>query len=227
MKLATKILAIGAITFATLTGASTFAHADTATSTGKIKFASDDSSVTPLDPTNPDNPTPAIPDPSDPTNPGTGNTGALTIDFLSNIDFGDQKISNSTQTYKALNKNPYIQVTDKRGTGDGWVLTAVATNFKDNAKVLKGAQMSFKNGQVRTKADNQSAAPTASDITLNSNAQTVFSAGENAGMGTWLDVYDGTDGANENVTLSVPSGNLAGDYTSSITWSLENTPSAE
>lgn len=118
-------------------------------------------------------------------------------------------------------------MTDKRGNGEGWVLTASATDFKDGDNVLKGAEMSFKNGQVRTQADNQSTAPTASDVTLNSSAQPVFQAGANAGMGTWVDVYEGTAGANENVTLHVPAGNLAGAYDSSITWTLETSPSAE
>ncbi|MBC2098828.1 WxL domain-containing protein [Listeria booriae] len=222
-----KIATIGVITVAGLFGASTLVSADTATSTGKITLEADDSPVTPLNPLDPDSPTPATPDPADPTNPGTGNSGELTIDFLSNIDFGTQKVSGTSETYKALNTNPYIQVTDKRGNGDGWVLTASATDFKDGNNVLKGAEMSFKNGQVRTQADNQSTAPTASDVTLNGSAQPVFQAAANAGMGTWIDVYSGTAGANENVTLHVPAGNLAGDYDSSITWTLETSPSAE
>ncbi|MBC1813797.1 WxL domain-containing protein [Listeria booriae] len=227
MKNLTKVLTVGAITAATLFGASTFAHADTTTSTGKIKLEADDSAVTPLDPTNPDGPTPTIPDPTDPDNNGTGNTGSLTIDFLSNLDFGTQKVSGQSQTYHAVNKNPYIQVTDKRGTGAGWILTAKATDFKDGTKTLKGAAMSLKDGQVKTQSDNQSVAPTTSDITLNGNTQTVLAAEANAGMGTWLDVYAGTDGNNENVSLYVPAGNLAGDYNSSITWTLEDSPSAE
>ncbi|MBC1228666.1 WxL domain-containing protein [Listeria booriae] len=227
MKNLTKALTVGAITIATLLGTSTLAHADTTTSTGKIKLEADDSAVTPLDPTNPDAPTPAIPDPSDPGNTGTGNTGALTIDFLSNIDFGTQKISGKSQTYRAVNKNPYIQVTDKRGTGAGWTLTATATDFTDGSKILKGSQMSLIDGQVRTQSDNQSAAPTTSDITLNNNAQIVLSAEANAGMGTWLNVYEGTEGNNDNVSLYVPAGNLAGDYNSSITWTLEDSPSAD
>ncbi|MBC1501308.1 WxL domain-containing protein [Listeria weihenstephanensis] len=227
MKLFTKSLLIGTLAIGTLFGTSTLVHADSATSTGKVILESDDSAVSPLDPTNPDNPVPTTPDPTDSDNSGTGNTGALTIDFLSNVDFGEQKISNSTETYKAKNANPYVQVTDKRGTGAGWTLTATASNFSDGAKVLKGAQMSLNNGQVRTRADNQSAAPVVADVTLNGATQTIFSASEDAGMGTWLDVYAGTDGANENVTLRVPSGNLAGEYTSTITWTLEDSPSAE
>lgn len=227
MKLFTKSLIIGTLTVGTLFGASTLVHADTGTSTGKVILEADDSAVAPLDPTNPDNTTPFIPDPADPDNSGTGNTGALTIDFLSNIDFGEQKITSNTETFKAKNEHPYVQVTDKRGTGEGWLLTATTTNFTDDAKVLKGAQMSLKNGQVRTKIDNQSAAPTTTDITLNGSVQPVFSASEDAGMGTWLDVYEGTDGANENVTLRVPSGNLAGEYSATITWSLEDSPSGE
>ncbi|MBC2369255.1 WxL domain-containing protein [Listeria booriae] len=213
MKNLTKVLTVGAITVATLFGANTFAHADTTTSTGKIKIEADDSAVTPLNPTNPDSQTPATPDSADPDNTGTGNTGALTIDFLSNIDFGTQKVSGQSEKYYAENKNPYIQVTDKRGTGAGWT--------------LKGAEMSLTDGEVRTQSDNQSAAPTTSDITLNGNTQSVLSAEANAGMGTWLDVYPGTEGNNENVSLYVPAGNLAGDYSTAITWTLEDSPSAE
>ncbi|MBC1359496.1 WxL domain-containing protein [Listeria booriae] len=218
MEILTKVLTVGA---------STFAHADTTTSTGKIKIEADDSAVTPLNPTNPDSPTPGAPDPADPDNAGTGNTGALTIDFLSNIDFGTQKVSGQSEKYYAENKNPYIQVTDKRGTGAGWTLTAAATDFKDGSKTLKGAEMSLTDGKVRTQSDNQSAAPTTSDVTLNGSSQAVLSAEANAGMGTWLDVYPGTEGNNENVSLYVPAGNLAGDYSTAITWTLEDSPSAE
>lgn len=50
-------------------------------------------STGPTAPINPINPgEKPKPDPIDPTNPGTGQSGTLTIDFLSNFKFGEQAL---------------------------------------------------------------------------------------------------------------------------------------
>ncbi|WP_275401055.1 WxL domain-containing protein [Enterococcus faecium] len=202
---------------------------DSATSTAKITFTGDNSDpVNPVDPDDPDNPVNPV-DPDDPDNHGTGDNGPLSIDYVSNITFGTQDISTTSQVYNAENAEPHVQITDKRGVEGGWTLTAAATKFvaSDNSE-LKGAELSFKNGVAETTSDNTSKAPVTSDLIFdNTEAKTVMTADSLKGQGTWLDVFKGTEGNNTNVQLSVPSGSAqAKEYTSTITWTLTAGPTA-
>ncbi|MEG0545465.1 MAG: WxL domain-containing protein, partial [Carnobacterium sp.] len=71
------------------------AVSSTHTSENKINFTAGEGVVTPpVDPTNPDNPNVPSPiDETDPENAGTGQTGPLSIDYVSNIKFGEHKIT--------------------------------------------------------------------------------------------------------------------------------------
>ncbi|MBN3526617.1 WxL domain-containing protein [Paenibacillus apiarius] len=227
-----KVLALGIILAGTspLSYSVKAADTDVATSTNSIRFTADDGQTNPVDPEDPDNPSPGTPvDPEDSGNGGTGNSGALTLDYVSNIQFGTQKIGSGTIAYYAKNKNPFVQVTDKRGTGEGWSLKARATEFKSrDGKVLAGAVLSFRNGQVKSQSGNVSAPPAAYDVVFdNKDAQLVMVAGNGAGRGTWIDVFSGTDGNNGNVQLQVLAGSADAltDYSAVITWVLSNAPS--
>lgn len=100
-------------------------------SNSKIDFLAGDEVITPpvnpKDPGNPVLPTPI--DPTDPDNKGTNQKGPLSVDYVSNLKFGKQKISGKTISYKALNADPFVQVTDLRGAGDGWSLSAKNEQF--------------------------------------------------------------------------------------------------
>lgn len=237
MKKLTAVMMVTVMSGSLLMGASSAfaALADSTTSTNSVNFVAGGSEgeepIGPLDPTNPDNPNPPSPvDPTDPDNPGTGHVGPLTINYASNIKFGEQKISGRDITYNGLNANPFIQVTDIRGTGAGWNLTAKSTGFAnaDGKKVLKGAELSFKNGQIKAGSKNNiSVAPVASNIVFNNAAsQPVMNAKKDGGKGTWLNVWSGTDQSNENVQLKVLAGTAEADteYTSTITWELADAP---
>ncbi|PFJ11266.1 hypothetical protein COD67_23055 [Bacillus cereus] len=52
-------------------------------------------------------------------------------------------------------------------------------------------------------------------------------AAVDAGRGTWVDVFSGTDGDNSNVQLKVLEGSAdtSTNYSSTITWELSNAPS--
>lgn len=205
--------------------------ADSATSNNSVDFLAGNEAVDPVDPKDPDNPNPPSPiDPTDPTNSGTGNTGSLTINYASNIKFGDKKISGKDITYNGLNATPDIQVTDLRGTGAGWSLSAKTTGFANTSgkKVLRGAELSFKNGQVKAGSKaNVSLVPVASNVVFNNDKfQAVMSAKKDAGKGTWINVWSGTDQNNENVQLKVIAGTAEAntEYTSTITWELADAP---
>lgn len=216
-----------------ITGTTTSVLADianTANSTNHIVFEAGEEVTNPVDPTDPNNPDPPNPiDPTDPTNPGTGNGGPLTIDYVSNIEFGTQKTTSGTMIYHAQNENPFVQVTDKRGTGLGWNLTAKATEFKniDGSKVLKGAELTFKNGVLKKQTENISPAPDNKDVTFsNSDAHRMIIAKENTGRSTWINVFSGELGNNENVQLKVLAGSadINVDYTATINWELADAP---
>lgn len=57
------------------------------------------------------------------------------------------------------------------------------------------------------------------NLQVNYDAQNIMSAAANTGLGTWA--YEMEPG---NVTLKVPSGNLVGDYTATLVWTLSDAP---
>lgn len=172
----------------------------------------------------PDTVTPPI----EPTVPGgeTGNTGVLTIDNLTPFSFDKHKVSGGTEIYSMTATSANIQVTDKRGTGAGWQLKVTASEFKDKTeatKVLKGAQIKIPKGTTKSTESNTSAAPLTNAVTLDAvpaaTAAVLFQAEKNQGMGSWVDILDPTE-----VKLVVPGGNFTGEYTSTLTWVLGDTP---
>ena len=231
MKKSSVIMATVAFASFSFGGAEAKAEvSSTHTSENKINFTAGEGVVTPpVDPTNPDNPNVPNPvDPTDPTNPGPGQTGPLSIDYVSNIKFGEHKITGKDIAYKAKNANPFVQVTDLRGASDGWNLSAKMTEFKSGNKVLRGATLAIKDGVVKAgSSSNISLAPTKSDILFdNTESKTVMNAKDKGGRGTWLTIWSGTDQANEAIQLNVVAGTPEAntEYTSSITWELEDAP---
>ena len=85
---------------------------------------------------------------------------------------------------------------------------------------LKFYNLPIVKGAVSTEGENQSTAPTATAVTTNSSAQTIFSAADgNTGVGVWQSMPD-----KAATTLAVPAGNVAGSYTADLTWTLTNAP---
>ncbi|MEI5994504.1 WxL domain-containing protein [Candidatus Enterococcus mansonii] len=235
MKTIKLLSTVGLISIFSLNGVVTFAAdsviPENGVSKSHITFKANDESTDPVNPNNPDQPVdPDEPiDPTDPDNPGTGNKGPLSIDYISNIQFGEQEIKSGDTIYNALNENPFVQVTDKRGTGAGWTLSAQTKGFytADGKKQLKGATLSFKNGQVKTGSGNVSTAPTTTDVTFNNaDAKVVMTAKKDAGRGTWVDVFSGEADNNQNVKLKVLEGSADAnvDYQAEINWTLANAP---
>ena len=174
--------------------------------------------VAPVDPTDPNKPNPEV--------PGTGNTGPLTIDHVSSIEFGEQEIKEKEAIYNAKTEHPYVQVTDRRATGAGWTLKASIDEFnnEDKTKTLKGAEFSLKNGTIKSTSGNVSEKPQGYDVNLNKDLQVIMHAGTDQGMGTWVDAFSGTKDNNANVQLKVPAGSARAkqNYSSVIRWELTN-----
>ncbi|PFJ17522.1 cell surface protein [Bacillus cereus] len=195
-----------------------------------INFIADNGPTDPIDPINPDNSNPPKPiDSEDSDNKGTGNSGGLTLDYVSNIQFGTKKIVNGNTIYHAKNKNPFLQVSDKRGTEEGWTLKARASELKsEDGKVLTGAILSLRNGQVKSRSSNVSTPPITNDVVFDNNdAKLVMFTEVDTGRGTWINVFSGTDGDNSNAQLKVlgDSADTLTNYSTVITWELSNAPS--
>lgn len=206
-------------------------------SIGSIKYVVDNSTTAPIDPTNPD------PDkPITPTDPGHENpsAGPLSIDYVSNIKFGEQKTTGTDATYyasldkvtdstgKEVEVPDFVQVTDKRGSNAGWHLSVTEdTQFKNGNDTLDGALITMKNGTLSTPNDGD--APTAStEINLvPGTASDVIDATVNKGTGTWLDRF-GKDNpaAKQSISMFVPgkTKKVQGEYKTTLTWTLTDSP---
>ncbi|AMB97013.1 WxL domain-containing protein [Aerococcus urinaeequi] len=179
---------------------------------------------------------PAIVNPDNPDgepleNPNTdgevsGEFGPLTLDYVSNFDFGSQILSSKNESYVATNnRTPFAQVTDVRGTGAGWRLVATLNGFtQEDETSLEGSTISLSNGNVVTTSDTNSvpAPAVTSEITLTTGESSDVTVAElTEGRGTWLTVWDN----NQNVVLNVPAASATvGQHTGTITWTLYNTP---
>lgn len=246
-----KLLIAGTVLTSTLLGMGATVHADevsvtpkaitekTIKSTGEVTFTMDDSVVPPVDPTDPDIPV----DPTDPTNPG-GTSGPLSIDHVSNIYFSEQLISAKAQTYYALLEEVelqdgskkevplYTQVSDKRGSNEGWTLQVKQEkqfSTKEGTE-LKAAVLTLANTQVKTTADNKAPAPTpaASEMALvpGGGNVTVSKANVDEGMGLWTASFGNETTGATSVSLDVPgeSAKQEATYSTELTWTLSNAP---
>lgn len=212
--------------------------AEDATSKATIQaVAGGDTPVAPVDPTDPKDPNGQGPtDPNDGTT--TGQTGPLQINYLSNLNFGDNiAITSKTVTANVKNDTPrFFQVSDLRGTAAGWKLNVslgdfMPTGTTSTSKAITGASIAFKNGEAVTSNDALNGvdvdAATTHDVTLsagNTAVQTLMSADQGTGRGTWLARYTAKSGAsdNENIVFSAPTNSITAStgYQATLTWQL-------
>lgn len=233
MKKSVIFLGITALTAVSSAGsvvgvAETVQNAD---STATIKAVAGTKPVTPVDPEKPSEPG---------TNgPGEGNEtgqgGSLQINYVSHLVFGeDIAITEKSITTSVKNTNtPYFQVSDLRGTGEGWSLKVSLGNFKsvDSDKVIKGATVAFNNGAVATSNETNEDAPATKAIKLvagDNASQPMMTATAGTGKGTWLAKYTNTSGVAENdkIIFNAPTNNISANtqYVSALTWQLTDSP---
>lgn len=151
-----------------------------------------------------------------PENPGEG--GNLVLNQVTEFDFGQQEISGQKVEYTLVDPTAALptQISDLRGTGEGWNVSVAITKFLDGDKELKGAVLALPAGNL-TSSESQSAAPSANELTVNDSAQTAITAAVDSGLGVWDKDYSGAK-------LTVPQGNLAGNYSATLTWTLTDGP---
>lgn len=252
---------LAAVTLGTtaMTAVPAFADDDvTLNTTAKAAFTAGDTDTTtpPVDPETPDPETPV--DPEEPGGVTPGTPSALSLDWAPNLDFGSNEISNTTKTYYAKAQKfadgtyhpNYVQVTDKRGTFDGWNLTVKTDGqFRLDATadeksggntatggVLTGTTMAFDKGTVNgVEGVDAQYAPTTQISTstpISTAASNVMNAAAGNGMGTWVNSFGASSDYAENgattspISINVPGTTIkkAATYTTNLTWTLSNTP---
>lgn len=163
-------------------------------------------------------------EPEIPIDPPTGQEGPLTIDAISSFDFGKIRLgAEKVAAIVAEDKILGVQVSDKRGNGVGWSLTAEISAFENEAKTrqIRGAKVTIPAGKVNSKQGNPLFPPVSSEITLASSSQNILVAEKENGLGTWTEDFHGT---NKKVQLEVPQDAHVDTYNAKITWSLQDAP---
>lgn len=193
----------------------------------------------PKDPLAPDNTV-------DPDNPPdlTESKGAISIDFISQFNFGRVAIQPDRAEYPAqpqqLNdaendplggKRPnYIQISDRRLEATGWTLSARLGDegfVSEEGRQLRGARILLNNIEMVTTGSNESEQPAYwNDRVLDSSRKVLATAQENTGTGTWIQRYGDQETMGESVFLEVPPGASpqATNYTGTIHWELSFVP---
>ncbi|MDO6662039.1 WxL domain-containing protein [Bacillus thuringiensis] len=219
-----------------------------------VKFVPNEDPSTPKDPENPEEP--AEPENPDGSEPDPGTDGPLSLDYASSLDFGINVISTKDEVYNVKAQkmkdgrytSNYAQVTDNRGTLEGWSLSVKQNGqFKSvtDGKELKGAQITFKDGNLNSMSESTKPGTVIPTLQLNpdgvGNETNVVVAGTGEGAGTWIyrlgdesHIKDATDKdgnvldykESDSITLEVPgkAEKMADSYKTTLTWTLTNTP---
>ncbi|KAF1299125.1 hypothetical protein BAU15_00325 [Enterococcus sp. JM4C] len=207
-------------------------------SENQVSVISGESQGSPLDPLNPEPNRPIEPVNPLPGTPETGTGGNLSIDFASNFQFGQHPVSTKETEFFAdpqylvggEARPNFIQITDVRGTGTGWQLTAIQSPFETETKtILRGSVLSFENLSVLSERVSENG-PTLSAPRIEfvpGEETAIASAGASQGMGTWI-IRMGQSEAEAANSVKVDVLNetvrLKNLYTTKIQWVLKDTP---
>ncbi|KPG68521.1 InlB B-repeat-containing protein [Enterococcus sp. RIT-PI-f] len=173
------------------------------------------------------------------------NQGLFSIDFISQFNFGVQKISASDQIYYAQAQSivtsddsekqerpNYIQISDRRSSDVRGVWELSVTQLEQFASerghTLLGAQIQLTNGQIDSATDHP-------EPTMKTDGQVELIPGEKQsllyaegeqGQGTWVYRFGDAHTADQSVALNVPSAanSMATNYESKLLWELSAVP---
>lgn len=143
--------------------------------------------------------------------------GTLVVSSPAAADFLGVTITGAVQTTTAGLAT--FDVSDLRGTGAGWQVTAQATQFISASNSLAVGSLQLSEPTVGAQDTTSSTPPSVSagPFVIDGSAATIASAVSGQGMG----VYDFTA---TTMTLSLPASVYAGSYTSTVTISVVSTP---
>lgn len=205
------------------------------TTTGNVQFIPNTDTTTSVDPANPDGSGKPFPgDPADPDNQGTGSRGLLTLDYLSNLKFQQKSLTNGMITATASNRQAFVQLSDRRGTGTGWSLMLKPEQLRgeqDDAKIsaatvaLGSAYFLSSGGNVSQRPTVMATATQALPIgSYSLIAQAQGSPGKRQGVGTWLLRLNTS--ASEPTQLKVLAAAVPSEqtYQGTLSWMLTDAP---
>lgn len=198
--------------------------------------------IDPLDPLDPLDPEVEVSPENPPVLPE--DQGLISIDFVSQFNFGEVPIQADGGTYGALpqrllneegtageERPNFVQVSDRRDDNNGWELTANLSEdgFRSTTgEPLRGARILLENTEMVTTSTNTSIEPfyRSTAILEPGNLRTLAVARNSEGRGTWIQRYGNQDTAGSSVKLDVPAGAnpTADKYEATIEWQLSFTP---
>ncbi|MCW6016128.1 WxL domain-containing protein [Serratia marcescens] len=175
------------------------------------------------------------------------NQGRLSLDFVSQFNFGTQKISVSDQTYYAqpqrlLNENGtvdetaerpnYVQISDRRPANErnGWQLSVTQNGqFRNESEhELIGTEIQLFNQELVTVQGGASPKLQEEPVQriLPNTRKILLQAEGESGTGTWIYRFGDAETAKESVALNVPKGANpeATSYSTKLTWELSSVP---
>lgn len=196
----------------------------------------------------------SVVDPSDgktpvtPIDPTTGNDKPqnsteedLRIQYISDFDFGTQKISTDEQRYASKADyvktsgntkkwvSPFISVIDDRpvkAKQTPWTLSVERSDLKDinSTHEVKGARLLFSNVTYQGTLLKKPVVPVPDvEIPLKGQAINISSSGQNLGDGSWslsLGKVSSTDKSTVNLLIPQDTGRKTSTYTTIIDWNL-------
>ncbi len=174
--------------------------------------------------------------------------GLLSIDFVSQFNFGSQPISTQEKFYYALpqrllnadgsvieneERPNYVQISDRRSDSErkGWKLSVRQNDQfkggKENQE-LRGAKLILKNQQLATaQGKNAPELYNSDQVYLEPGTKrTLLTAKEDQGKGTWIYRFGDQESADKSIALKVPAGANpeATTYSTTLTWELSSVP---
>lgn len=221
----------------------------TGTTKASAVFKAPTTPATPVDPNHPD--TSVTDTETNGAGKPEGATGLALVWAPKTLDFGTQEINflkpvsytaagtiagsdkpatagNTTSTMKTTDttasKVTGVQVSDERGTNNGWHLTVVGTalTLENTNQAAKGVTVTLPAGALVNsgagEASDNGAQVFGAKVNMDgsSTGVKILSAGQGYGAGTTVDKMNPSD-----VTLDVPANAVqAGTYTGSLTWTL-------
>lgn len=172
-------------------------------------------------------------DPEDADNEGTAMPGLLKIDRVPNLSFGQVVASGLYQKEYALNSNPYIQVSDFRGSLGGWTLSAKISEFVSKRTEgdtrryqLGGAVLTLQQANIEEYDSEYAEPPRSFPVALNKAYQKVVAADEQSGQGIWSSRWQSSEAINNKIELAILPGTAESgrEYEATIFWKLADVP---
>ena len=136
------------------------------------------------------------------------------------FDFGSTVLTAKGFTPEATIKDDIVVANP--GFATGWRVDVSMGPFitSDGSDTIKNSLFSIDMGTVtREESSNNSAPPASFSVDPNENPKPIFQAVENEGLGVWHTSYSAKD-----IRLEIPAGNVSGDYSATMTWTLAEFP---